>query len=97
MARLGRNFRDGQKKLVGEAYSTIKISDMALYIYLSMGEEEAEGAGCEWDKGSGAVSPKQGREDKGMVPPTKEQFIVRLTNFIYYLENYQRRIWTQKM
>ena len=35
MARLGRNFRDGQRKLVGQAYSTIKILDMALY--LSMG------------------------------------------------------------
>ena len=67
MARLGRNFRDGQRKLVGQAYSTKKISDMALY--LSMGEAEAgamaEGAGWGWDKGSGVVTPKQGREDMG--------------------------------
>ena len=88
MARLGQGFRDRQKKLVGDAYSTIKLADMALY--LGMGEAEAgalaEKAGWGLDKGSGVVTPRQGMEDRGVVPPTEEQ-LNRITNFISYLEN----------
>ena len=88
MAKLGQGFRDSQRKLVGEAYSTIKISDMALYLGMSEAEAGAmaEGAGWGWDKGSGIVTPRQGREDRGVVPPTEEQ-LNRITNFISYLEN----------
>ena len=46
----------------------------------------AEGAGWRWDKASGMVTPKQGRENKGVVPPTEEQ-LNRHTDFISYLEN----------
>ena len=50
MARPGQNFRDRQKKLVGEAYSNIKISDMALI--LAWGRQRMEpwlrGARGQW-------------------------------------------------
>ena len=88
MDKLVHSFRGRQKNLVGEAYSTIKLSDMALYVGLSEGEAGtlAEGAGWGWDKASGMVTPKQGRENKGVIPPTEEQ-LNRLTDFISYLEN----------
>jgi len=88
MAKLSKDFMERQRKLVGEAYSTIKMSDLALYLGITEAEAEAlaEKFGWGWDKASGVVTPLQGREVRGVVPPTGEQ-LTRITNFISYLEN----------
>jgi len=88
MVKLSKDFRDRQRKLVGEAYSTIKMSDLALYLGITEAEAGVltEKSGWGWDKASGVVTPLQGREVRGVVPPTEEQ-LTRITNFISYLEN----------
>ena len=88
MLRLATAYKEKQIQLVGNAYSTIKLSDLSQYVGMNETETGAmvERVGWGWDKTSGVVSPKQSKEQRGMVPPTEEQ-LNRLTDFIAFLEN----------
>ena len=75
-------------KLVGDAYSSIKISQLSVMLGLS--EEEAvavsEREGWGLDREAGGVRPVRARQDRGQNANTEDQ-LEKIIHFVSYLEN----------
>ena len=75
-------------KLVGDAYSSIKIPQLS--VMLGVTEEEVVGvAGREgWtvDTEKGVVLPQRSRDERSLATNTEDQ-LERIINFVSYLEN----------
>ena len=75
-------------KLVGDAYSSIKISQLSVMLGLS--EEEAvavsEREGWGLDREAGVVRPVRARQDRGQNANTEDQ-LEKIIHFVSYLEN----------
>ena len=88
MDRLASALRQSHLRLVGEAYSSIQLDQLAAH--LGMEQEEAAGMaereGWTVDRGAGVVSPCRGKQ--GMLGHTStEDQLDRIISFVSYLEN----------
>ena len=75
-------------KLVGDAYSSIKVSQLS--VMLGVGEEEAvavsEREGWGLDREAGVVRPVSSRQNRGQNANTEDQ-LEKIIHFVSYLEN----------
>ena len=75
-------------KLVGDAYSSIRISQLS--VMLGVSEEEAvavsEREGWGLDREAGVVMPVSSRQDRGNNANTEDQ-LEKIIHFVSYLEN----------
>ena len=75
-------------KLVGDAYSSIRIPQLS--VMLGVSEEEAvlvsERQGWGLDKEAGVVTPVRDRQDRGQNSNTEDQ-LEKIIHFVSYLEN----------
>ena len=75
-------------KLVGDAYSSIKVSQLS--VMLGVGEEEAvavsEREGWALDREAGVVRPVSTRQNRGQNANTEDQ-LEKIIHFVSYLEN----------
>ena len=75
-------------KLVGDAYSSIKITQLS--VMLGVSEDEAvavsERQGWGLDGEAGVVTPVRARQDRGQNANTEDQ-LEKIIHFVSYLEN----------
>ena len=85
---MSNSLKQTNLKLVGDAYSSVKLSQLASL--LGMGEEDAKGVaereGWGVDTEKGIVMPRRSREDRGHSTNTEDQ-LEKIINFVSYLEN----------